>query len=97
MAVETSDYGIQGNRNSGSIGVYFGFCRDECLRCWADLDRLSGSRSDFGNGSRSDFGNDSRSASGSASDYASYNASDNASDNASYYASDNLVLGHQLQ
>jgi len=89
MAVETSDYGIQGNRNSGSIGVYFGFCRDECLRCWADLDRLSGSRSDFGN--------DSRSASGSASDYASYNASDNASDNASYYASDNLVLGHQLQ
>jgi len=46
MAVETSDYGIQDNRNSGSIGVYCWFCGDECLRLWADLDRLRDSGSD---------------------------------------------------
>jgi hypothetical protein len=46
MAVETSDYGKQGNRNSDSIGVYFCFCRDECLRLWADLNRLLDSGSD---------------------------------------------------
>jgi hypothetical protein len=45
--VETSVYCIQENRNSGSIGVYFRFCRDECLRRWADLDRLFHSGSDF--------------------------------------------------
>jgi hypothetical protein len=39
-ARETSDYGLQGNRNRGSIGVYFCFCRDERLRRRADLDRL---------------------------------------------------------
>jgi hypothetical protein len=45
--VETSDYRIQENCNSGSIGVYFRSCRDECLRRWADLDRLRDSGSDF--------------------------------------------------
>jgi hypothetical protein len=56
-------YGTQSNRNRGSISVYFRFCRDECLRLWADLDRLHDSRSD----SRSDSGRDSRSDSRSDS------------------------------
>ena len=45
--MESSDYCIQENRNSGSIGVYFRFCRDERLRLWADLDRLYHSGSEF--------------------------------------------------
>jgi hypothetical protein len=54
--VETSDYGIQENRNSGSIGVYFRSCRDECLRRWADLDRHNDFGSDFDDWRvRSDF------------------------------------------
>jgi hypothetical protein len=75
MAVETSDYGIQRNRNSGSIGMYSRFCRDECLRRRADLDRLR----DFDNDSR----NDSRNDSGSDSDSGSGNDSDSDSDSGS--------------
>jgi hypothetical protein len=68
MAVETSDYGIQGNRNSGAIGVYSRFCSDECLRRWAELDRLgNNSCSDSGNNSCSDSGSNSCSDSGSDS------------------------------
>ena len=91
-AVETSDYGIQGNCNSGSIGVYFNFCRDECLRRRADLDRLR----DYSNDSGNNSGNDSPNDSGSASRNASRNASGNASDSQSEDCGD-LVLGHQFQ
>jgi hypothetical protein len=59
MAVETSDYGIQGNRNSGSIGVYFSFCGDECLRLESDLGRLCDSRSNSGRNSGRDSGSNS--------------------------------------
>jgi hypothetical protein len=65
-AVETSDYGIQRNCNSSSIGLYFRFCRDECLRRWAGLDRLSNSGNDSGSDSGNDSGNDS--GSGSSND-----------------------------
>jgi hypothetical protein len=59
MAVETSDYGIQRNRNSGSIGMYSSFCSDECLRRRSDLDRLRDSGNDSDSDSDSDSGNNS--------------------------------------
>jgi hypothetical protein len=94
MAVETSDYGTQGNRNSGSIGVYFRFCWDECLRRWADLNRLRDSGGDSGGDPDSNSG--SNSGSHSAGDSASHSAGDSASNSASDSAG-NLVLGHQFQ
>jgi hypothetical protein len=87
MAVETSDYEIQRNRNSGSIGVYFRFCRDECLRRWADLDRLRDSGNDSGGDSGGDSGNDSGNDSGSESEDWSFLRD----------FAGNLVLGHQFQ
>jgi hypothetical protein len=87
--VETSDYGIQGNRNSGSIGVCFRCCRDECLRL--QLDQLLESDSESGGESGSNSNRDSNSFSG------------NSSGSESEYCDSlrdfvgNLVLGHQLQ
>jgi len=91
--VETSDYGIQGNRNSGSIGVCFRSCGDECLRL--QRDQLLEFGSDSGGDSGSDSGGDSR---GDSRDY-----SDNSSCSESEYGGSlcdfvgKLVLGHQLQ
>jgi hypothetical protein len=99
MAVETSDYGIQGNRNSGSIGMYFRFCRDECLRRWADLDRLNDSGNESGNDPGSNSGNDSDSDSDSDSGSDSGSDSDNDSKDCSFLRdfAGSPVLGHQFQ
>jgi hypothetical protein len=95
--VETSDYGIQGNRNSGSISVCFRCCRDECLRLQLDqpLESDSNSGGESGGESGSNSNRDSNSFSG--------NSSDNSSGSESEYCDSlrdfvgNLVLGHQLQ
>jgi hypothetical protein len=87
MAVETSDYGIRRNRIRGSIGLYFSFCGDECLRLGTDLDRLRDSRGDSGSNSRGDSGANSRSDS----------AADTEDRGIHRAGAGNLVLGHQLQ
>ena len=87
--METSDYGIQGNRNSGSIGMCFRFCRDECLRLRSDqlLESDSYSGSNSRNSCRSNSGGNSGSSSGTTSGTTSGSESD--------YC--DLVLGHQFQ
>jgi hypothetical protein len=94
---------MEENRNSGSIGVYFRLCRDQCLRLFAELERLHDSGSDlddwrvrrnFANWRiRRDFADQC-----ARSDFADQCArSDFADQCARSDFAGNLVFGHQLQ
>ena len=99
MAVEQVTYGIQRNRNRGSIGVYFCFSRDECLRLFAELDRLreSGSELDSDSDGDSDGDSDSESDGESGGEFDSDSGSE--SDDRGFLRdfAGNFVLGHQFQ
>jgi hypothetical protein len=103
MAVEQVTYGIQRNRNRGSIGVYFCFSRDECLRLFAELDRLreSGSEldSDSDGDSDSEFDGESDSEFDGESGGEFDSDSGSESDDRGFLRdfAGNFVLGHQFQ